>query len=113
MLDNLGKTKGFIMAQRVAFALAPKIGKDEADEHLHDIIRHAQADNIDFRTALLKDPKVSSLLSSQEIDVLLDPRGYVGLAREEVNAVIDHAETLRRTDPDARRHRAQAAEGNR
>ncbi|MEI9901501.1 MAG: hypothetical protein WDN31_16710 [Hyphomicrobium sp.] len=29
MRENLGKTKGFIMAQRVAFALAPKIGKDE------------------------------------------------------------------------------------
>lgn len=113
MLDNLGKTKGFIMAQRIAFALAPKIGKDEADEHLHDIIRQAQADNLDFRTALIRDPKVSSLLSPKEIDVLLDPRGYVGLAREEVNAVIDHAEALRRTDPDARQHRAQAAEGNR
>lgn len=113
MLENLGKTKGFIMAQRVAFALAPKIGKDEADERLHEIIRQAQADKLDFRTALLKDPKVSSLLSPQEIDVLLDPRGYVGLAHEEVSAVIAHAEASRKTDPDTSHHRAQAARGSR
>jgi adenylosuccinate lyase len=99
MRDNLEKTKGLIMAQRVAFALAPKIGKDEADERLHAIIRHAQEAKLDFRTALLQDPTVSALLSTKDLDVLLDPQGYLGLAREEVSAVIAHVEALRQTDP--------------
>lgn len=109
MQENLGKTKGFIMAQRVAFALAPKIGKDEADERLHEVIRHAQEEKLDFRTALLNDPQVSKMLTAQEIDVLLDPRGYIGMAREEVDAVITHAEALRKMDPKTLERRTQAA----
>lgn len=102
MQENLGKTKGFIMAQRIAFALAPKIGKDEADELLHGIIKHALEAKQDFRTALLADAKAAKLLSPAEIDVLLDPRGYLGMAHEEVDAVIRHAEALRKGDPKTR-----------
>ncbi|MDH4981003.1 lyase family protein [Hyphomicrobium sp. D-2] len=99
MRENLGRTKGFIMTQRVAFALAPKIGKDEADAHLHDLIHAALEAGIDFRTALLNDPVVAKLLSAEEIDTLLAPEGYVGLAREEVDAVIAHVESMRAKDP--------------
>ncbi len=107
MRENLDKTKGFIMAQRVAFALAPKIGKDEADAHLHDIIHHALVAKLDFRTALLQDPTVAKLLTPKDLDELLDPKGYIGLAREEVEAVIAHAEEQRRSDPRVRAHRVQ------
>lgn len=81
MRENLDKTKGLIMAQRVAFALAPKIGKDEADERLHEIIRHAQEEKLDFRTALLQDPTASGLLSAKDLDVLLNPEGSACRAR--------------------------------
>lgn len=113
MRENLDKTKGLIMAQRVAFALAPKVGKDEADERLHHIIRHALEAKLDFRTALLQDATVSQLLSPKELDVLLDPAGYIGLSREEVGAVISYVEGLRQSDPTARSHRAQASESRR
>lgn len=111
MQENLGKTKGFIMAQRVAFALAPKIGKDEADELLHSIIKRALEAKQDFRTALTNDPKASKLLSAAEIDVLLDPRGYLGMAKDEVAAVIQHAEALRKTDPQVKADSAEAPSG--
>jgi len=113
MRENLDKTKGLIMAQRVAFALAPKIGKDEADERLHEIIRHAQEEKLDFRTALLQDPTVSGLLSAKDLDVLLNPEGYIGLSREEVGAVISYVEGLRQSDPTASSHRTQASENRR
>jgi adenylosuccinate lyase len=113
MRENLDKTKGLIMAQRVAFALAPKVGKDEADERLHQIIRHALEARLDFRTALLQDATVSQLLTPKELDVLLDPAGYIGLSREEVGAVISYVEGLRQSDPTARSHRAQASENRR
>ena len=108
MRENLNKTKGLIMTQRVAFALSPKIGKEAADERLHAITQHALQANVDFRTALLQDPTVSKLLSAQELDELLQPEGYVGLAREEVAAVIAHVEALRRSDPSVRAPRVQA-----
>ncbi len=48
---------------------------------------------------LLANPAVARLLSPSEIDTLLEPEGYLGRARDEVDAVIAHAEALRRTDP--------------
>jgi adenylosuccinate lyase len=99
MRENLNKTRGLIMTQRVAFALSPKIGKEEADERLHAVTQRAVQNKEDFRTALLKDPTISKLLSPEEINVLLEPEGYIGLAREEVAAVIAHVEELRRSDP--------------
>jgi len=102
MRQNLDRTKGFIMAQQVSFALGTKIGKDEADELLHTIIRDAIEQKSDFRSALLADQTVSRHLSAPEIDRLLAPEGYTGLAREEASAVIAHARKLRRTDPGER-----------
>ncbi len=99
MRHNLERTKGFIMAQRVTFALAPALGKDEADEHVRGIIKQAMENKIDIRAALLDDPVVSKLLSPAEIDTLLQPDGYLGLAQDEVNAVIAHVQALRETDP--------------
>lgn len=113
MRENLNKTKGLIMAQRLAFALSPKIGKEAADERLHAIAQHALQTNVDFRTALLQDSTISKLLSAKELDELLQPEGYVGLAREEVAAVIAHVEALRQSDPVGNLHRRQAAEGHR
>ncbi len=100
MRENLEKTKGLIMAQRVAFALSPALGKEEADKLVHAIIRQAMEKKIDFRPALLGDPAVSKLLSPADVDKLLQPDGYLGLAPEEVDAVIAHVEALRQTDPE-------------
>jgi adenylosuccinate lyase len=99
MRENLNKTKGFIMAQRVAFALSPALGKENADELVRAIIRKAMESNKGFRAALLEDPTVSKLLTPAKVDELLKPEGYLGLAREEVNAVIAYVEALRKTDP--------------
>jgi adenylosuccinate lyase len=99
MRENLDRTKGFIMAQRVAFALAPALGKDDADKLVHAIVLRALERNIGFRPALLADPVVAEHLTPTEIDELLQPEGYLGRARDEVEAVIAHVETLRHSDP--------------
>lgn len=99
MRQNLDRTNGFIMAQRVAFALSTTLGKEEADKLVHSIIHDAMEKKIGFRPALLNDPVASKLLSPSEIDKLLEPEGYLGLARDEVEAVIAHVEALRRTAP--------------
>lgn len=96
MRENLDRTKGFIMAQRVAFALSPALGKDEADELVRSIIHKAMSEKLDFRTASLKDPTASRLLAPAKVDELLQPEGYLGLVREDVDAVIAHvAEAVR------------------
>lgn len=99
MRANLNRTHGFIMAQRVAFALSGKLGKENADKLVHGIIHKALDEKIAFKPALLADPTVAKLLSAAEIDELLKPEGYLGRAHEEVEAVIAHVERLRKTDP--------------
>ncbi len=108
MRANLDRTRGMIMTQRVAFALAPKLGKDEADQLLHEVVRVALEEKLDFKAALLKDPTVSRHLSAGDLEELLDPRGYTGMAREEVAAVIAHVEELRKTDPEQQARPARA-----
>lgn len=99
MRRNLDKTGGLIMAQRVAFALSAELGKEEADKVVHAVIHQAKERGISFRAALLADPVASGLLSAPEIDNLLRADGYIGLARTSVEAVIDHVQTLRQSDP--------------
>lgn len=99
MRQNLDKTKGLILAQRVSFALSATLGKDEADKLVHDLIRNAAEQDTDFRDALNQDATVSKLLSPAQVDELLKPEGYLGLAQDEIDAVIAHVEAQRRTDP--------------
>lgn len=99
MRENLQRTKGFILAQRVVFALSDKLGKHEADEKVRVIIHKAMENGADFRTSLLADPEIAKILTAQTIDTLLQPEGYTGLSQQEVEAVIASAERLRHTDP--------------
>lgn len=99
MRANLQRTKGFILAQRVVFALSDKLGKHEADEKVRGIIHKAMEEGSDFRTSLLADPEIAKLLTPDVIDTLLEPQGYVGLSLQEVDAVISSAQNLRQTDP--------------
>lgn len=100
MRADLERSKGLIMAQRVAFALSPTLGKDEADKLVHDIARRVYDQGIDFRRALLDDPTVAKLFTAEEIDRLMQPSGYLGRSADEIEAVIAHAEALRRADPE-------------
>ena len=99
MRENLTKTKGLIVAQRIVFALSAKLGKNDADEKVRALIHKAMETKTDFRTALLGDPTISQILAPAELDTLLQPEGYIGLAVEEVKAVIANVESLRATDP--------------
>lgn len=99
MRRNIDRSKGFILAQRVVFALSSKFGKETADEKVRAVIHKAMAANSDFRTALLADPELSQILTPAALDELLKPEGYTGLADAEISAVIADAEALRATDP--------------
>ena len=80
MRRNLEASGGLVAAERVAFALAPRLGRADA----HDAVaRAARAPS--FRDALLADAR--SGLSADELDSLLDPSGYLGSAE----ALVDRA----------------------
>jgi 3-carboxy-cis,cis-muconate cycloisomerase len=80
MRANLEARGGLVVAERVSFALTPRVGRSEA----HAIVAEA-AGAPSFRDALLDDERVG--LSDGELDELLDPTGYLGASE----ALVDRA----------------------
>jgi 3-carboxy-cis,cis-muconate cycloisomerase len=78
---NLEASGGLIVAERISFALTPRLGRSAA----HDLVAEA-ARSVSFREALLADERVG--LGPDELDVLLDPVGYVGAAEELVDRAL-------------------------
>ncbi len=91
MLTNLDATQGLVLAEAVSIALARRLGRDTAHHLIEQCCRRAVQQGIHLRDVLAAEPQVSAELSPQELDQLLDPAHYLGLAREWVErAVAEH-----------------------
>jgi 3-carboxy-cis,cis-muconate cycloisomerase len=86
MLANLELTRGGIMAEAVMMALAPSIGHEQAHGAVAAASRRAARSGSGLREALLADPELASLLAGGELDQLLDPAEYLGLAVDSARA---------------------------
>jgi 3-carboxy-cis,cis-muconate cycloisomerase len=89
MRRNLDMAGGFLMAEAVMMGLAPKIGRGAA----HHLVAQASAQALDqglpLREGLLASPEVMQHLTTEELDRLLDPNNYLGVAREMVDRVLE------------------------
>ncbi len=83
MRANLDATDGLIMAERITFLLAERLGRFEAQE----LVSEACASGRPLRDALLADSRVA--LSPEELDAALDPTGYLGSAEAFVDRALD------------------------
>ena len=98
MAENLDKTRGMILSQRVTFALAEKIGKTTANDQLHELAIDAMAEDIGLREAIERSKQLAPHFSSQELDNLFDASTYTGLAEKQVEAVIAQCRRAREND---------------
>jgi 3-carboxy-cis,cis-muconate cycloisomerase len=92
MAENLAAGGGLIMAERVAYLLAPERGRLAA----RDVVAAAAArthEGASFRDALAADPQVG--LSHAELDVALDPAGALGAAPELVDRALARHRALK------------------
>lgn len=94
MAQNLGLTGGVLLSERVVFALAPGVGRAEATRVVQEAAARSSASGRSFADELLDEPTVGSRLSRSDIDLLLDPRGYLGSN----DAFIDRALAAYRSD---------------
>jgi len=87
--QNLGLTKGLIMAERVMIRLVEKgVGRQEAHAMVRDASMRAIAEDMDMAHSLASDPKVTRYLDRKEIDELMNPKTYIGTALEQVDRVV-------------------------
>jgi 3-carboxy-cis,cis-muconate cycloisomerase len=89
MARNLSALDGLLMSERVMFALGHRFGKQEAHEMVYKVCMAAFEAGRPLREALLADPRIVAALPAGEIDRLLDPRGYTGMAGAFVDRVLE------------------------
>ena len=89
MAANLARSGGRLLAERIVFALAPIVGRQEAAA----AVKEAAARDGDFAAALTADP-VAGRLGADRIRELLDPAGYLGAS----TTWVDRALAAHRTE---------------
>ncbi len=89
MLKNLNLLGGYVLAERVMFALAGKLGKQHAHEVVYQAAMKGIENHLSFKEVLLKNETVSKILSNDEIEKLLDATTYVGYAPKLVDDFLE------------------------
>ncbi|WP_337241984.1 adenylosuccinate lyase [Proteus faecis] len=88
MRENMDILGGFMLAERVMFALSDKAGKQTAHEIVYEASMSGQEEGITFVEAINRDTRIRDHITQEELDALLDPTTYVGNAPAQVDRVV-------------------------
>jgi len=88
MRANLDMLNGLIMSEAVMMGLAPHIGRNQAHDVVYEACARCADGSTTLRDVLLADPQISGHLSEKEIDAMLDPANYLGVAPQMVDQVL-------------------------
>ena len=80
-------TGALVMSESVAAALAPALGRSDAQDLVEQAARRSVDSGRPFRDVLLELPQVAGALGRDRLDAALDPASYLGVT----NALIDRA----------------------
>ncbi|SEO53303.1 adenylosuccinate lyase [Amphibacillus marinus] len=82
MQKNAWLNKGLDNSEWLMMKVAEKLGKDQAHELIYKIAIRTSAYNEDFLTNLLEDPYIANHFTKAELEELISPASYTGLATE-------------------------------
>ena len=88
MLRNLELTNGLIYAENLSLALAEKMGKAAAHEHIEGLCKQVAQTHTHLKILATADPIVSKYLNSSDIDQLFDPANSLGDCDRLIDAVL-------------------------
>ena len=88
MRENMGITRGLIMAETVSLALARFTGKNDAHALLEHAVEQAAQDGRHLSKVLRSMPEVTRHLSASEIDELFDPASYLGATQTFIDRLL-------------------------
>jgi len=80
MEKNLNITRGLILSEAVMLELGLSIGKQTAHEVVYDAAMKASQCGMSLKDVLLEDVRVTKHMTPEDLDIILDPTKYVGLA---------------------------------
>ncbi|MCW5574590.1 MAG: adenylosuccinate lyase [Burkholderiales bacterium] len=88
MRRNLNTMGGYLLTERIMFALSDKVGKQTAHDVMHEVAIHGIEKGLSLEESLSKNKQIGSALSPGELKELLDPTTYIGFAPEIVERVL-------------------------
>lgn len=91
MTENLDRLGGLLMSEAVMLRLGEVIGRNAAHDVVYEAAMAAFEGRGTFRALLLREPRVAAAITDKELDALLDPARYTGLAAVFVGRVIGDA----------------------
>lgn len=80
MQRNLEALHGLIFSEAIMMELGKKLGRQTAHEIVHELSMQAFENRISIKTLLKKNQIVKSVLMDEEIDEIMKPENYIGLA---------------------------------
>jgi adenylosuccinate lyase len=90
MLANIERSNGLIMAEAVMIALVDKgIGRQDAHEIMRKLSMMALETNTHLGEQMALDETISQLFSPEEIDILMNPKSYIGQAERIVDKTLE------------------------
>ena len=96
MRANLDAGGGALVAERIALALAPALGRADAQERVEAACRRALAPGAKLLDELAADSAIAARLPRAELEALLDPADYLGASGELVERALARHRALRR-----------------
>lgn len=90
MRENFADSRGFVMSEAVMFALAQKIGRDDAYRAVKDAL--AQDDGSSTMVEILaRSDAITAHLSREELDAAATPESYLGATDDLIDEVLEAA----------------------
>jgi 3-carboxy-cis,cis-muconate cycloisomerase len=99
MRANLDLTRGMVVSEAVMMGLGPHLGRQRAHDLVYDICRKVAATGPSMLDLLAQEPEIARHLSRAQLEQMVDPAGYLGLAGEMVDRVLAIEDTRRRRTP--------------
>jgi adenylosuccinate lyase len=96
MRDNLLATRGFVHAESVMLALAPRLGKQSAHALVYRVAMDAAERGMALREAVMAEPQIVALLGVAGIEDLFDLEQNTGHCGRMVDRVLAEAEAYDR-----------------
>ena len=89
MTQNLGISKGLIVAEAVMMGMAPFVGRQQAHDIVYEACRKVNEHGGTLAEALAAIPVVTQHFDRAAIDRLTDPANYLGLAPQMVDRAVE------------------------
>src|SRR5690348_18344804 len=88
MKENLGITNGLVMSEAVMMGLGDRLGRNRAHDLVYDVCREAVKTGRPLIDLLQEDKEIGKHTSRKELEKLLDPANYLGVAGQMVDRAL-------------------------